>query len=252
MNNRIPNHDPLNGLRVAVTGGTSGLGRALVRGLRARKAHVAFVARDAERVARVAREEPDTLGIAADVADRDAIHRLALQLLGWRDGLDVLINNASSLGPVPLAPLADTASEAFEQALATNVLGPFRLSKAVLGALAASAREGRVAAVVNVSSDAAQNAYAGWGAYGASKAALHQMTRIFDEECRPLGIRFLSIDPGDMDTPLHALALPDADVAALRTPAAAAHDVIDAIVRAIAPVAPSARATAAPHAQAIP
>jgi len=154
-------------------------------------------------------------------------------VLGWRGGLDVLINNASSLGPVPLAPLADTDCEDFAQALATNVLGPFRLTKAVLGALAASARDGRGAVVVNVSSDAAINAYANWGAYGASKAALRHMTRIWEEELGHLGVRFLSLDPGDMDTPLHALAVPDADPRDLLAPAVAAQAIVDAILAAL-------------------
>ena len=99
-------------------------------------------------------------------------------------GLDVLVNNASSLGPVPLRLLTDTDCEDVERALATNLLGPFRLTKALVGALAASAREGRGALVLNVSSDAAVNAYPTWGAYGASKAALHHMTRIWDAEPR--------------------------------------------------------------------
>jgi NAD(P)-dependent dehydrogenase (short-subunit alcohol dehydrogenase family) len=133
----------------------------------------------------------------------------------------VLVNNASSLGPAPLALLADTECEDFERALATNVLGPFRLTKALLGALSSSAREGRGSVVLNVSSDAALNPYAQWGAYGASKAALHHMSRIWNEELAAEGVRFLSLDPGDMDTPLHALALPDADPATLRPEAAA-------------------------------
>ena len=197
-------------LRVLVTGGTSGLGRALVDEFDHHGASVAFVARTETAVARVAREVPRALGIAGDVADKQAIHRIALQALAWRGGIDVLINNASSLGPVPLAPLADTACEAFEEALITNVLGPFRLTKALQGALSSSAREGRGGVVVNVVSDAAVNAYPNWGAYGASKAALSHMTRIWNEECGPLGVQLLSFDPGDMDTPLHALAVPDA------------------------------------------
>ena len=233
MDDRSIADGALRGLRILVTGGTSGLGRALVRHLRMRGARVAFVARTPERVEQVAAEEPGTLGIVGDVADKDAIHGLALQALGWRGGIDVLVNNASSLGPVPLAPLADTPCEAFEAALAANVLGPFRLTKALLGALAASSREGRGAVVVNVSSDAAINAYANWGAYGASKAALRQMTRIFDEELRALGVRFLSIDPGDMDTPLHALAMPDADPRDLCAPADAARTIVDAIIEAL-------------------
>ena len=129
---------------------------------------------------------------------KEDIHPAALQVTGLLGGLDVLVNNASSLGPVPLALLGDTECEALELALATNVLGPFRLTRTLLGALAASAREGRGAVVLNVSSDAAVNAYAGWGAYGASKAAVAHMSRIWDEEARDDGIRFLSIDPGDM------------------------------------------------------
>ena len=138
--------------RVLVTGGTSGLGLALVDELRARGADVAFVARTSGCVEKTRRRHPGTLGITGDIADKDAIHPIALQVLGWRGGLDVLINNASSLGPVPLAPLADTDCEDYAHALATNVLGPFRLTKAVLGALAASARDGRGAVVVIVSS----------------------------------------------------------------------------------------------------
>ena len=143
------------------------------------------------------------------------------------------INNASSLGPVPLALLADTACEDLERAWATNVLGPFRLTRALHGALTASTRAGRGAVVVNVSSDAAINAYPRWGAYGATKAALHHLTRIFAAEAGADGVRFLSVDPGDMDTPLHALAVPGADRAALRSPADAAADVFAAVMAAL-------------------
>jgi len=220
--------EDLTALRVAVTGGTSGLGRALVGGLRARGARVAFVARDAARVDAVARET-GAHGIAGDISKKDAIHPVALRITAALGGLDVLVHNASSLGPVPLAPLADTECEAFEEALATNVLGPFRLTKALLGALGASAREGRAALVVHVTSDAAVNAYAGWGAYGASKAALAHMSRIWNEETAPLGIRMVAIDPGDMDTPMHAAAVPGADRSALRRPADAAREIIERI-----------------------
>jgi NAD(P)-dependent dehydrogenase (short-subunit alcohol dehydrogenase family) len=148
--------------------------------------------------------------------------------------LDVLINNASDLGPVPLAFLGDTECEDLERALATNVVGPFRLTKALLGTLAASARDGRGAVVVNVSSDAAMNPYPGWGAYGVSKAALHHMSNIWHEELASTGITFLSLDPGDMDTPLHALAVPDADRAALKAPETSAREIIAAVDRALA------------------
>jgi NAD(P)-dependent dehydrogenase (short-subunit alcohol dehydrogenase family) len=138
---------------------------------------------------------------------------------------------------VPLALLADTECEDLEAALATNVLGPFRLTRALLGALTASAREGRGGVVLNVSSDAAVNAYPRWGAYGASKAALRQMSRIWDEELSAEGVRVLSLDPGDMDTPLHALAVPDADPATLKRPETAARELADAIAAALAAAA---------------
>jgi NAD(P)-dependent dehydrogenase (short-subunit alcohol dehydrogenase family) len=152
-----------------------------------------------------------------------------MQVTAALGGLDVLINNASSLGPVPLALLADTECEELEEALATNLVGPFRLTKALLGALAAAAREGRPALVVNVTSDAAVTPYPGWGAYGASKAALAHLGRIWDQELRPHGVRVLAVDPGDMDTPLHALAVPDADPATLRRPAEAALGIVELI-----------------------
>jgi NAD(P)-dependent dehydrogenase (short-subunit alcohol dehydrogenase family) len=170
--------DPFAGLRVAITGGTSGLGLALVKEFLARGTRVAFVARGRERVERVAREHHGAHGIVGDVSVKDDIYPIAMQITGELGGLDVLINNASDLGPTPLALLGDTACEDLDRALATNVLGPFRLTKALLGALAASARGGRGAVVLNISSDAAINASPRWGAYGASKAALHHMTRI--------------------------------------------------------------------------
>ena len=190
---------PLAGLRVAITGGTSGLGLALVETLTGRGAAVAFVARQRQRVTAA---------------------------LG---GLDVLINNASHLGPVPLALLGDTECEDLEAALAANLVGPFRLTKALLGALAASARDNRPALVINISSDAAVTPYAGWGAYGASKAALLHLSRIWNEELQPHGIRVQAIDPGDMDTPFHALAVPDADPAGLKRPCDAAQEIVGVI-----------------------
>jgi NAD(P)-dependent dehydrogenase (short-subunit alcohol dehydrogenase family) len=226
---------PLSGARIAVTGGTAGLGLALVEELLARGARVAFLARNAERVARTAGNHPGAHGIAGDISSKDDIYPIAMQITGELGGLDVLINNASDLGPVPLALLGDTNCEDLERALATNLVGPFRLTKALLGALGASAREGRGAVVVNISSDAAVNPYPRWGAYGSSKAALHHLTRIWDEELSAEGIRFLSLDPGDMDTALHSLAVPDGDPSTLKPPTVAAREIVDAIALALQP-----------------
>lgn len=222
-------------LRVAITGATSGLGLALVEAFAARGDAVAFVARHADKVAQVARRVEGSHGIVGDVSNKEDAHAIALQIGAALGGLDVLVNNASSLGPVPLALLADTECEDFEAALATNVLGPFRLTKTVLGLLSAAAREGKAeglrSLVVNVTSDAAVTPYAGWGAYGASKAALAHMSRIWDEELRPHGVAIVAVDPGDMDTPMHAAALPDADPATLKRPRDAAREIVARVDR---------------------
>ncbi len=231
--NETSEADPLDGLRVAITGGTSGLGLALVREFMRRGARVAFVARHRENVEQVACEQAGAHGIVGDISLKDDIYPIAMQIVGELGGLDVLINNASDLGPVPLAMLSDTECEDLERAFATNVFGVFRLTKALMGALAASAREGRGAVALNVSSDAAINAYGGWGAYSASKAALHHLSRIWNEEHAADEVRFLSLDPGDMDTPMHTAAIPDADPTTLKRPETAARELIDAIIAAL-------------------
>ena len=220
-------------LRIAITGGTSGLGAALVSELVCRQADVAFVARHRDAVDAMHRRVPAAHGIVGDVARKDDIHPIAIQIVAALGGLDVLVNNASSLGPVPLALLADTECEALELALATNLVGPFRLTKALLGPLAATARDGGHPLVINVSSDAAVTPYPTWGAYGASKAALLHLTRIWDAELAGEGIRLVSVDPGDMDTPLHALAVPGTDPATLKRPEVAAREIADLIASTV-------------------
>ena len=232
--------DPFTGRRVAITGGTAGLGLALLGCLLERGARVAFVARHRDAVERVAAGHPSAHGIVGDVANKHDIYPIAMQIVGALGGLDVLVNNASDLGPVPLALLADTGCEDFERALATNLLGPFRLTKALLGSLAASARDGARAVVLNVSSDAGVMPYQKWGAYGASKAALRHMSQIWNEELQANGIVVVSLDPGDMDTSLHAIAAPEADRSALKRPETAARELASAIAEALAgPTTPS-------------
>lgn len=223
----------LAGRCVAITGGTAGLGLALVGEFLGRGADVAFVARRSDGVVRVAQQFPRAHGITGDVSKKEDIHRIALQVLGALGGVDVLINNASDLGPTPLQLLADTDCEDFERTLMTNVLGPFRLTKALLGSLAANARENGSAVVLNVSSDAALTPYPRWGVYGASKAALHHLSRIWNQELVDSGVHLLSLDPGDMDTALHAAAAPDADRSSLKRPELAARELADAVTSAL-------------------
>lgn len=234
----VPGPTSLAGVRVAVTGGTSGLGLGMVRRLTDLGARVAFVARSQANVARVA-AETGTFGIVGDVGRKKDIYPMALEITGNLGGLDVLINNASTLGPVPLSLLADTDCEDLEAALAVNLVGPFRLTKALFGALAQSARAGDGGVVVNISSDAATHAYPEWGAYGASKAGLRHLTAIWGKEAAGVGIRFLSIDPGDMDTPMHALADPAADPSSLKRPDVAAREVVEAIANELIGSRPS-------------
>jgi len=220
--------------RIAVTGGTAGLGLALVRLAWRQGANVAFVARTASRLEALAQALPGTHGIVGDMSRKDDIYRIALQVSARLGGLDVLVNGASDLGPVPLALLGDTECEDFERALATNLVGPFRLTRALLGALAASARAGVGGVIVNVSSDAAIEPYARWGAYGASKAGLLHLGRIWNEELASEGVRVLSIDPGEMDTEMHARALPGADRSTLKTPEQSASELAALICEALA------------------
>ena len=233
---------PFAGLRVALTGGTSGLGLALLRALRERGAQVAFIARDAERVARVAAAHPGSRGIAGDVSDKQQTHGLALQLASAFGGIDLLIHNAAALGPVA-TPLADTECEDFGEVVDTNLLGPFRLTRALLGSLSAAARDGRPARVLFIGSECATEAYPRWGAYSASKAAARMLARIWDQELEAAGIRVLEHDPGNMDTPMHARALPDTDPATLKRPSRSAEEILAllaASMRGQDPAAPAA------------
>jgi NAD(P)-dependent dehydrogenase (short-subunit alcohol dehydrogenase family) len=147
--------------------------------------------------------------------------------------LDILINNAGTLGPVPLRLLLDTDCEDLERALAVNVVGPFRLTKAIAGSMVLRGR----GVVVNVSSDAATQPYERWGAYGASKAALEQLARIWAAELAGTGVRFLTVDPGEMNTRMHADAVPEADPATLTDPAEAAARILAQLTREAPPAA---------------
>jgi NAD(P)-dependent dehydrogenase (short-subunit alcohol dehydrogenase family) len=123
--------------------------------------------------------------------------------------------------------LLDTECEDFEQVLAVNLLGPFRLSRVIGGSMALRER----GTIVHVSSDAAVNAYPNWGAYSVSKAALDHLARLFAAELGARGVRSFSVDPGEMDTRMHAAALPDADPSTLSRPAHVAVQ-IAALIRA--------------------
>jgi NAD(P)-dependent dehydrogenase (short-subunit alcohol dehydrogenase family) len=232
--------NPIAGKGVLVTGGSRGLGRALAQALARAGARVVLAARHgdelAEVVAAIRAAGGEAHAIAADVADRDATHAIAGQAAAAVGPIDVLINNASTLGPVPLRLLLDTDCEDLERALAVNLVGPFRLTKAIAGPMVL--RGGGV--IINVTSDAATEAYERWGAYGASKAALEQMGRVWAAELAGTGVRVVNVDPGEMDTGMHADAIPDANRAELADPARVAAQIV-ALLQAEPGPAPGAR-----------
>ncbi|MGZ5968199.1 MAG: SDR family NAD(P)-dependent oxidoreductase [Polyangiales bacterium] len=217
------------GKGVLVTGAGRGLGAALARALARRGAKVVLVARNAESIDAVVRairhEGGEAHAIVGDVGDKRAIHKIAGAAAALVGNIDVLIHNASTLGPVPLRPLLDTDCEDLEDALAVNLVGPFRLTKAVAGSMVVR----KTGVVVAISSDAATNSYATWGAYGASKAALDHLTKTFAAELGEHGVRFFSVDPGEMDTKMHADAFGPMDTSTLARP----EEVAQSIVRAI-------------------
>ena len=212
----------IEGTAALVTGASRGLGEELAVALARKGAKVVLVARDEKELsrvrARITSEGGSAFAVAADVADKDAVYRVAGAAAAAVGPIDLLVHNAGTLGPVPLELLLDTACEDLERAFAVNVLGPFRLTKAIAGAMALRGH----GTIVGVTTDAAVNAYETWGAYGVTKAALEHLLRSFDAELGKQGVRFIAVDPGEMDTVMHRDALPDADPSTLAKPAAIA------------------------------
>jgi len=217
----------LKGTAALVTGGSRGLGAALGERLAAAGARVVLVARQPAEleavVAGIRARGGEAHAIAADVADKEAIHAIAGQAAALVGPIDLLINNASTLGPVPLRLLLDTDCEDLERALAVNLVGPFRLTKAVAGSMVLRGR----GVVVNITSDAAVEPYQRWGAYGASKAALEQLGRVWAAELAGTGVRVITVDPGEMNTRMHAEAIPEADPATLADPGRVAERLVN-------------------------
>jgi NAD(P)-dependent dehydrogenase (short-subunit alcohol dehydrogenase family) len=224
-----------------ITGASRGLGRALALLLSAAGAKVVMVARNptelAAAVAEVTAAGGVAFGITADVGDKQQIHAIAGEAAALLGPIELLIHNASTLGPTPLPLLLDTECEDFERVLQVNLLGPFRLTKILAGAMALRGR----GTVVHISSDAAVSAYPNWGSYGVSKAALDHLSRTWAAELLDTGVRVFAVDPGEMDTVMHAEALPDADPQTLAKPALIAARILDMLAR---PAASGARLSA--------
>jgi NAD(P)-dependent dehydrogenase (short-subunit alcohol dehydrogenase family) len=188
-----------------ITGASRGLGLALARALAHRGWRLVIDARGAEAL-REARDElaevTEVVAIPGDVADEG--HRRAL-VDAAGDGLRLLVNNASVLGPSPQPRLADYPLEELERVYAVNAIAPLRLAQLALPAL-----ERNAGTLINVTSDAAVEAYEGWGGYGSSKAALERLTAVLAAEHPELAIH--AVDPGDMRTRMQQEAFPGEDI----------------------------------------
>lgn len=193
-----------------ITGASRGLGKTLAQFLAAQGTDLILTARGNEALAEAANElskyDGRTIALAGDVAD--ANHRRALaEAAGELGGLDLLVNNASILGPSPLPPLTEYPMESLEQVLEVNFLAPLGLLQVTLPLLLR-----RQGLVVNISSDAAIGGYAGWGGYGASKAALDLASLTLANELADRGVAVISVDPGDLRTQMHQEAFPGEDI----------------------------------------
>jgi NAD(P)-dependent dehydrogenase (short-subunit alcohol dehydrogenase family) len=216
-----------------ITGASRGLGLALARALAERGWRLVIDARGAAELEAARRELAERTDVTAIVGDvGDDRHRAGL-VEAARGRIDALVNNASILGPSPQPGLADYPLATLEDVVRVNVLAPLAIVQAALPSLQPGAR------VVNVTSDAAVEAYEGWGGYGSSKAMLDQLTRVLAVEHPALHV--YAFDPGDMNTALHQAAFPGEDISDRPPP----EDSVPALLELIEGELPSGRYRAA-------
>jgi NAD(P)-dependent dehydrogenase (short-subunit alcohol dehydrogenase family) len=217
-----------------ITGASAGLGRALATGLADRGWNLVIDARRPDRLFRLADELSRSCrlrAIAGDIGDGEHRRRLAEAVTEF-GALDLLVNNASVLGPSPLPPLTELAADQLSEILRVNVVAPLELIQLTLPALTAAA-----GTVVNLSSDASVAHYPGWGGYGCAKAALDHLSATLAVENPQL--RCYSFDPGDMRTEMHQAAFPGEDISDRPAP----ESVVPALLRLIDSRPPSGRYT---------
>ena len=215
-----------------VTGAGQGFGLALTAALADRGTTVIACARDADRLGEATAGLPGVIALPGDITDAE----FRAELVNAADGrLDLLVHNAGELGPSPLPHLAHYPLDALRAVLETTVLAPLALTQLALPLL----RDSAVGTVVTLSSDAAVDAYAGWGGYGAAKAALDQLAAVLAVEEPDLRVQ--AFDPGDMRTAMHQRAFPGEDISDRPEP----HTVVPALLRLLDERRPSGRYRAA-------
>ncbi|MFD0050666.1 SDR family NAD(P)-dependent oxidoreductase [Actinomycetes bacterium NPDC127524] len=196
---------------VMITGASKGLGNALAIAFAKGGAKLAICARNPEAITAVQKELEQlgspVIAIPADVSLTRDVEKFVSITEETFGQIDVLINNASILGPSPMPYLLDYPEQDFTEVLKVNTLIPFLVSKRVLPGML-QRNEG---SIINVTSEAGHTGYAGWGAYGISKFAVEGLTQTWADEVSHTNVRINMVDPGEMDTEMHALAIPDAD-----------------------------------------
>lgn len=204
-------------MNILITGASKGLGRGIAR-VAARNHHNLIINARRESELRDAERElaaiTSVLAVAGDVSEiAEEIAQRAIERFGR---VDVLVNNASELGPSPMPRLLDHSWQSLERIFRVNVIAPMHLIQLL-----------RPRTIINITSDAGVNAYPGWGGYGASKAALEHMSRVLAAELDGSGVRVFVVDPGDMNTEMHRLAEPGVDLSHLADADAVAPAIVD-------------------------
>ena len=198
-----------------ITGASQGLGLEIARILAKRRYALTLNARREDKLNAVARELSKLTAVQAVPGDVSEIaEQISERAFHFFGDVDILINNASELGPLPMPRLDSYPWEELLHIFRVNVVAPVHLAQLVLPRMKAQ----RSGVIVNIISDAGISAYPGWGGYGASKAALEHASRTFAAELEGTGVRVFAVDPGDMNTEMHRLAIPDADVSQLARP----------------------------------
>ena len=224
----------IHGSVALVTGASRGLGLEIAKiyaGLGARLVIAARGREDLEAVARELRPQTEVVALALDVSqEAERLVEAALERFGR---IDVLVNNASELGPSPMPALEEYPWQELQRVFRVNVLAPLHLAQLALPGMRARG-EG---VIINVTSDAGVEAYPGWGGYGASKAALEHVSRTLGAELEGTGVRVYVVDPGDMNTAMHRLAEPGVDLSDLPGPEASAPAFVQLVEEETAPFA---------------
>ncbi|WHY86498.1 SDR family oxidoreductase [Neobacillus novalis] len=196
---------------VMITGASKGLGRALTLAFAKEGAKLAICARTTEDLLRIKDAAMDlgaeVLAVTADISKSRDVERFVAMAEEEYGHIDVLINNASILGPSPMPLLLDYPEEDFAEVLRVNAVSPFLVTRRVIPGMLGR----NLGSIINLTSEAGQTGFAGWGAYGISKFAVEGLTQTWADELSETNVRVNMVDPGEMDTNMHQLAVPDCD-----------------------------------------